>query len=334
MELTYPYILYGGAVLAAILTVITLGRAKKYRTGSKNAGVDIIDDIPHFRLMMIEYWTLRIVAVVMLIASILLSSFIAAKPVKVRTVTDEIHNRDIFICLDVSTSLDGVNLELLNKLRGMVSKLKGERFGISIFNGRSIMIVPLTDDYEYVLNMIDVLDRSISAGGEYFTGANGSTYADYYYRFAGTLDNTGRGSSYIGDGLASCLYSFPDLDEEPDRSRLIVFVTDNDLNGEPLITLPEACEICKSRGVKVFALAPEFIVDEDEFAEATRSTGGGYYNTRERRAMETMLADVQKTDVNSSVISHTAQVDVPEIACIALICCVSLFIFCLWRLKL
>lgn len=332
MELTYPYILYGGAILAAILTIFTVGKSKKYKTGSKNAGIDIIDDIPHYRLLMIEYWTLRVVAVITLVASILLSSFIAAKPVKVRTVTNELHNRDIYICMDVSTSLDGVNLELLSKLRTMVSKLKGERFGISIFNARSVMIVPLTDDYEYVLDQIDILETSIKAGGE-LKDPN-ATYEDYGYRFSGVLANDGRGSSFIGDGLASCLYFFPDLQEEPDRSRLIVFVTDNDLNGEPIIELEDACRLCEYYGVKVFALAPEFVKKEDEFSSSVTLTGGGYYNTRDTKAITNMLADVQKTDVNSTVISHSAQVDVPEVAVIALICCLSTFIFCAWRLKI
>lgn len=334
MELTYPYILYGGALLAAILSIITIGRTKKYKSGSKNAGSDIIDDIPQYRLMMIEYWVLRVIAVVTLVVSILLSSFIAAKPVKVRTITNEIHNRDIFICLDVSTSLDGVNLELLDKLKTMVSRLKGERFGITIFNARTIMLVPLTDDYEFVIEMIEKLETSIRAGGEIFNPRTGATYEEYEYRFAGTLANDYRGSSFIGEGLVSCLYSFPDLEEEPDRSRLIVFVTDNDLNGPPLITLPEACDICSYYGVKVFALSPSFVVDETEFSESITSTRGGYYNTRDRRAMSDMLADVQKTDVNSTVITHSSQVDVPDIAVVVLICCVAIYMLCLWRLKL
>ena len=337
MELTYPYILYGGIVLAAVLTLITIGKNKKYNKGARNAGVDIIDDIPHYRLLMIEYWVLRVLAVVALIVSIVLSSFIAAKPVKVRTVTNEIHNRDIFICMDVSTSLDGVNLELLGKLRTMISKLKGERFGISIFNARSVMIVPLTDDYEYVLKMIDQLEKSIEAGAETFSGSEGTTHEDYGYRFSGTLSVGGHGSSFIGDGLASCLYFFPDLEEEPDRSRLIVFVTDNELNDPDevsIVNLNEACRLCESYGVKVFGLAPDFVKDEADFNESINLTGGGYYNTRERKAMENMLADVQKTDVNSTVISHTAQVDVPEAAVIAVIISTCLFIFCEWRLKL
>lgn len=334
MELTYPYILYGGVILAAILTIVTIGKSRKYKKGNKNAGIDIIDDIPHYRVLMIEYWILRFVAVVALITSIVLSSFIAAKPVKARMITNEVHNRDIFICLDVSTSLDGVNLQLLDKLRKMVSDLKGERFGIAIFNARTVMICPLTDDYEHVLDMINTLEDSINAGGEEYNPNSGATYEQYGYRFSGTLANDGRGSSFIGDGLVSCLYLFPDLDEEPDRSRLIVFVTDNDINGEPIVSITDACHICNSYGVKVFAIAPDFVVEEQTFSSAIEFTGGGYYNTRDRKAMDRMLSDVQKTNVNSSVVSYSAQVDVPDAAIITLICCVTVFIFCEWRLKL
>ncbi|MBQ4271496.1 MAG: hypothetical protein II718_06690 [Clostridiales bacterium] len=333
MELTYPYIIYIGIAVTAILFVFTIRRIRKYKGGKKAANTDLVKEIPHYKLLMIEYGFLKVILVVSLIASILLSVYLSAKPTEVRTITRETHNRDIFICLDISTSLDEVSIDLCEELKEFVSGLKGERFGISIFNSTSVTTVPLTDDYDYVLKMIDKLESSISAGYYgYYSSASGDE-EDYGYRFAGTCGGN-RGSSIIGDGLAACLYSFPDLDENPDRSRLIVFVTDNDLLGEPVVTVPEACDLCTFRGVKVFALAPDFVVNEAEFKAAVQSTGGDYFNTRNAHAIDDMLDKVKETDVSVSYTTYTSQVDLPEVAVIALTICSVVYFVAARRLRL
>ncbi|MBR2294844.1 MAG: hypothetical protein IJ869_03685 [Clostridiales bacterium] len=333
MELTYPLILYIGIIVVAVIFVFTIKDIKSFKGGRKAANTTYVKDIPHYKVLMFEYSLLKVVLVVSLIVSILLGIFIASKPTEVRTVTKEMHNRDIFICFDVSTSLDSVSIELCEQLKDFVSELKGERFGISIFNSTSIMLCPLTDDYDYVLEILDTLEDSINAGynADYYYDID-DMYS-YGYRFAGTIGGNS-GSSLIGDGLATCLYSFPDLDENPDRSRLIVFVTDNDLLGTPVVTINEACDLCSYRNVKVFALAPDFVVNENNFKNAINSTEGGYYNTRNKKAMEDMLEEVQNTDVSASYSSYTSEVDVPEIAIVALVCTITLYFVCAWRLRL
>ena len=332
MELTYPLIIYSGVAVLSLAFIITIFSVKKYKGGIKSANGSFIKKFPRYRSLVIRYFLIKFVMISSLMAAVVLAFFLATRPTRVRTITNETHNRDIFICFDVSTSLDGVNIDLCEKLKDFVKDLKGERFGISMFNAKSVLVCPLTTDYNYVLDMIDKLEESIRAGEDVWYYADVDDPVAYGYRFSGTLSDYG--SSLIGDGLATCLYDFPDLKEEPERSRMIVFVTDNDLLGEPLVSIQDACALCKANGVKVFALAPDFIVDEKLFKASIESTGGGYYNTRDKKAMSQMMDAVEETDVNVSYKSFTTVVDVPEAGIIALICCVGVYFICARRIRL
>lgn len=332
MELKYPLILYIGAIAVAVLFVFTMFSSKGYKKGSKKANSDILRKLPQYRGLMIRYGILKTAAVFFIIVSLLVSLYLTSRPTKVRTYSEEVSNRDIFICLDVSTSLDGLNIDLLEQVKDMISELHGERFGITIFNARSILVCPLTTDYDFLLDRLDVLEESIQAGTGVEYAYQVGDWNDYGYRFSGVLETSG--SSYIGDGLATCLYAFPDLDEDPDRSRMIIFVTDNDLNGKPVVTIDEAAELCASKGVKVFALAPDGIIkDEINFKNAIESTGGGYFNTRNDRALQKMLAQVKKTDTNTTVTTEERVIDLPEIGIAVLTAAVALYIYCTWRIK-
>lgn len=331
MELTYPFALYGGLVVIILAFLITIKKHKPgFKGGKKSANTDYVKSLPHYQMLLLEYGVLKILALVSILISLLMSVFLISRPSEVRTQTNEVHNRDIFICFDISTSLDSVSMELCEQLEDFVSQLKGERFGITIFNGKAVLLVPLTTDYSYVLEELERLRSSIEAGQDvwYYSDLN----SESGYRFAGT--DSERGSSLIGDGLASCLYSFTDLDEEPDRSRLIVFVTDNDLQGDPLVTMEEAMELCAAHNVKVFSLAPYFVVDEQKFKTATLSTGGQYFNTSRRHAMEDMLSTVQQTDVSATYTTVTARTDVPKVPAIIMTVSLLVYAICVRRLKI
>lgn len=59
----------------------------------------------------------------------------------------------------------------------------------------------------------------------------------------------------IGDGLAGTLYSFPNLKEDK-KNRIIVFATDNSVDGNETVSLEEAATLCKQNGVNVYAYCP------------------------------------------------------------------------------
>jgi valyl-tRNA synthetase len=87
------------------------------------------------------------------------ASLAVARPCETFTEEGEEHKRDIFLCLDVSYSIFSQNEMLVSSLKDFVRGLDGERFGISIFNSSSVVYVPMTDDYEYVISMLDELER-------------------------------------------------------------------------------------------------------------------------------------------------------------------------------
>jgi len=338
MELTHPLIIYYGIGILALAFLVTFITTSKYKKGKKSANSSLVKKLPYYRVMVVKYWIYKIVAIVSLMVAIVSALYLATKPIEVRTVTTETHNRDIMICFDVSTSLDGVNVELCESLKSFVKKLKGERFGINIFNGRSVTIVPLTTDYAFVLDRIQLLEDSILAYNE-----------NHYYfemdeiegfRFQGTLNNHdeyGGGSSFIGEGLATTLLSFSDLEEDPDRSRLIVFVTDNELydpQGVSIISLPDACLLCREYGVKVFGLAPDFVVDEDVFEASIEATGGVYFNTRDESAMKDLIEKVRQTDVNTYYYSNKSENDVPERGMTILFISLGVYFICARRIRL
>ncbi len=332
MELIFPFFLFicAGIVAGAAIALIFLIRGKKYTGGSRSANNAYVKKLPQYKVLMLEFNLLRALAVIGIIIVLIGATILLCKPVKISSQTEEIHNRDIIIGFDVSTSLDSVSSKLCEQLKDFVSGLKGERFGIVIFNGQAVRTVPLTDDYDYVISELEHLKRSIDAGINIFFSDDLDELSAY--RFAGTSSD--RGSSLIGDGLASCLYSFPDFEEDPDRSRLIVLVTDNDVLGEEIVTVDQACQLCSYKGVKVFGLAPFFVANEEEFEASIKSTGGKYYNTRDKHAIDDIIEAVQDTDVSATFKTKTDIRDVPQVFIILLLAGTAIFSFAVWRLKL
>ena len=332
MGLTYPLLFYIclAVLAAACIVLLFIMRGKKYTSGSRSANNDYVKKLKHYKTLIFEYHILRVAAVLGIMLAVFGTSILVAKPSVVKSEVIEVHNRDIIIGFDVSTSLDSVSVKMCEQMEEFVANLKGERFGIVIFNGQAVRLVPLTDDYGYVVSELEHLKKSIEAGRDVMF------YEDLdelsAYRFAGTSSD--RGSSLIGDGLASCLYSFSDFEKDPDRARLIVLVTDNDVLGEEIVTVDKACQLCAFKGVKVFGIAPFFVSNESEFKASIESTGGKYFNTRENDAIEDAIEAVKDTDVSVTYKTNTTSKDLPEMYIVALLAGTLLFSFAVWRLKL
>lgn len=336
MELAYIWIIPVGLVLlgAAIFLGIKGFKKTQFNKGIKVANADIVEETPYFRKKLFRFRFYRILMAVSLGACILVSVFLAARPVEVKMIDPEGEKRDIFICMDISDSVDQVNMEICKQLKTMVDELDGQRFGITIFNARSVLVVPLTTDYSYVQatldKMIACFKQSLSMGDMFFN-FNDLDYSLYNFKYDGTLSDTG--SSYIGDGLASTLYDFPDLDTDPERSRIIIFATDNELNGVPIVSVSEAAALCKKHNVKVFAIAPSNIADEANFKADIESTGGRYYRADSTSVVKNIVGDIKKEQTSKTVELKTVLVDCPEILFIILLVLIVVYWFSLFRIK-
>ncbi len=337
MELMFPAAIFIGIPIAVILTFFTFKRKDAFRKGKKVANTNFIKETPLFRKLMKEYKCYRILSLISLWLALILAIIMLARPVMVEVRSTELQNRDIFICMDISDSVDQLNLDICGEIKEVVKELNGERFGITIFNGRSVLLVPLTTDYDYVLETLDKLEASFeySLGNELYISSTGEIlwdeYGLYQFKYEGTLWDDGRGSSFIGDGLASCLYNFPDLKENTDRSRLIIFTTDNELNeitASSFVSLEEAAALCTANGVKVFAVTPENIIDEEIFHHAILNTGGKHYEVTSSKVFDELVDDIRLTGTSVFTNTQILITDKPELLFIGLLIFVSMhFIF-------
>lgn len=217
--------------------------------------------IPRFRLLARRRelaMLVRVVAVLFLIGgTILLSSRLTST----ETHQPEVSNRDIMLCLDVSGSMTEYDEQLTREFSEIAQGLDGERIGLTIWNGVAVTVFPLTDDYDFVIEQLDVAAEKL---GSY----------DYHFT-AGTYIG-GNKASLISDGLVSCVDRFDRPDEE--RGRAVVLASDNDPQGKPVFTLAEAGDYAADKDVVVYGLGtPGMAYDPgatEEFKGAVKATGG------------------------------------------------------------
>ena len=345
MELMYPLIIYIGVPLVLVLFLIRFKKKDTYRKGNRVANAEFVETNPYYKKLVVQYKVFGTIAMLGLLIATWVSLVLMSRPVEVDVVTEEIKNRDIFICMDISGSVDETNVALMDELKTVVESLDGERFGITIFNAKSVLLIPLTNDYKYIMDTLDDLEESFNESllytkyleGEYLTEeemdiVNNFDYQKYYYKYAGTLGE--QGSSFIGDGLATCLYNFSDLETNTDRTRIIIMTTDNELNGTPLISIEDAADLCTKHDVKVFGIAPSHIANEEQFKGAVLSTGGAYYNTTDEKAYEKLVNDIKATDASVLEKTETIVYDQPELLVILLVVFMGIYFALSRKVKL
>lgn len=317
------WVLLLGIPLALLLCLLPFKGRKRYKDGRKVANAEFVEELPEYKALKMKYRFLYVLGTLAILAAMIFMVVMMARPVEITTIEPELRNRDIFLCMDISDSMDELNYEICDNLKKVVKELDGERFGITIFNGQTVLLVPLTNDYDYVLQTIDHLQEVLWSSMNGMETNGEFNLQDYYYKYSGTLAEYG--SSFIGEGLATTLYSFPELEEDNGRSRSIIFTTDNQLNGEPLITIEDAAELCKQYDVKVFAIAPDHVEDEDNFRNYMIGTGGKYYRNTSAGAYRQLIKDIEATDTSETAILdvQTLVMDKPQALFVFLLLCLG-----------
>ncbi len=355
MELMYSWALIVGViVLLAVVGVLYYTHKKSgsaYVNGVKAANTARIRQTALYKALERKYMILRGILIAGIIGSILSTLVLVARPYETSDVMTGVKKRDIILCLDVSYSLYELNYELTDYLKEVVKGLEGDRIGINIFNTSSVTYVPLTDDYDYVVQKLDELSEYFILQKEYM-----ETFGDYYYipeeledkyyelaeqllyfDAGTTYNNEVKGSSLIGEGLGTALYSFPYLGES-DRTRVIIMCTDNELNERrsQIIELDEAAQTCAKYGVTVFGLfpreevfyEPEMYNYEDcleEYKNAVESTGGKFYVREADLPVSEIVQDIQKQEAMLvKVVMSRQTADLPNTPFIILFICLAL----------
>jgi hypothetical protein len=204
------------------------------------------------------------------------------RPVTDRELERDVRNRDVMLCLDVSTSMNELDAIVLRQFAELAAGLRGERIGLTIFNGSAITVFPLTDDSEFIATTLDDAASSLAQRKRSFV--------------EGTEEG---GTSLIGDGLASCSMRFDN--EQRGRSRSIVFATDNALAGEPILQLTEAAALVRERDIRVYAVAAADRITAQNAAalrDAAESTGGAYFETDARSTTADVVDEIGRLEAS------------------------------------
>ena len=329
-------LIIGGILAAAVCLIAFIMRKKPDVSKSlRAANTRRLKEHPLYKRKMLEARIFRILTVAGMITALVAAVFLTSRPYKSERVQDTVSRRDIFLCVDSSSSNYSGVKELVQEFREIAAGLDGDRIGISLFNTSSIQYVPMTDDYEFALRRLDALEDYLAAQEEFMTD-----YAQKYdsvyeipdsergryeelNRIMASFDSgvtAGyelKGTSAIGEGLASCLFSFPELADE-ERTRIIIFVTDNrpELLDAPLVTLMDAAEMCAFDKVKVLGICPVSDAggsNVSEMREAAELTNGKFYEPGTALTAQMILDDIKAIENRETrTTTATVESDAPQ----------------------
>lgn len=247
-----------------------------------------------------------------------------ARPAWIETVNPEKKLRDVMLCLDVSGSMLGYDADLLGAYQDLVDRFDGERIGLTVFNATAVSAFPLTDDYDMVRNYLEEAEEGFRSWG-----SEGTDYT------ATTAPTNIQGSSLIGDGLVSCVDNFDRQDEE--RSRSVVFATDNMLAGDPLFELNEATSVAVEAKVRVYSLSPPSILattETNELKSVADRTGGKQFDMGSSTTIDTIVSEIQSQEAQLTPgRSYTIVHDMPAVPLgIAVFALAGVFVLA-WRVR-
>lgn len=338
MELKYQFVVYIGIVVIIALLVfwVLWKRNKAYQTGKKVANSIYIKAEKYYKRKVIQYKIYSVLVVIAMFSSLLFAFLLMSRPYKTEVVDEEKYKRDIILCIDVSTSVDFLNMNLIKELKNTVTELKGERFGIVIFNSSAVLLTPLTDDYEAVLEQLDMLEKCLNhRSGSFFSINDKNMFYYDNYISSGTLVGVNeRGSSLIADGLAASVFYFSDLDKE--RTRIMIFSTDNDPQGQSYVSLLDAAQMCKDKNITVFGVGTKemYTDDKEEMKAAMEKTGGRFFLEEQSGSFDQIVTEIEKQSKNLVKGNHQMRENgCPKGFFVALLCSISCMMFFTWRLK-
>ncbi|AXK45377.1 vWA domain-containing protein [Brachybacterium saurashtrense] len=243
---------------------------------------------------------LRAAQVGVAVLAVLSASVLSGRIATERLATPEFSSRDIVLCLDVSGSMYEYDTEILATFAALVDDFEGERVALSIFNSTSRTVFPLTNDYDLIqrelengAEAIDFDEFGYRLGNREYSEDKVRQYVEFVEGTRGIADE----ASIVPDGLASCAQLFDQAEE--DRSRSIIFATDNEVNGEPIFSLEEATERVSSRDIDLYTFYPGAYECGpqcfEELQTATEDQDGELYESSDPEAIPSIIGQIQKT---------------------------------------
>ena len=335
IKIMYPqFVTY--ALIAAGVLLLVWRKRKKFRKGVMVANTKYVKSTTYYKTLIFRYRIYNIFIKTLCIALILISALMTSRFYKTKKHEEEIYNRDIMLCMDVSGSVFSLDAEIIDTFIDIVSRLKDERFGISAFDSAPVTILPLTNDYNYAIIVLNKLKEAFGGTSSYDIPGYGR-YQTYNYTmiqkvFAGAYTGKG-GSSLIGDGLAYCASTFKKGD---DRTKIVILTTDNELAGNQIISVSQAASYAKSNDVKVYPIGTKTIRADkkQELVDVASTTGGVYYDFKNFSTddIAAQIEALNKTAIikNSYVTNH----DLPEMFFPYLLYLLPVLLIFDWRVRI
>ena len=106
MELIFPWFLYVGIVVLVILCILKFINRIKYKRGKRVANTGFVEETSLFKQLYLKYKILSNAAIICLLIAIATGFVLMSRPAKAEEISTDIRNRDIFICMDISDSVD------------------------------------------------------------------------------------------------------------------------------------------------------------------------------------------------------------------------------------
>lgn len=209
MELMYPIAIIICLILSILICFKNFNKNKKYTQGKKVANTQYIKETDYYKTKVKKYKILSNLIKILSVICIIATGILIARPITIQNRSDDKYNRDIIIGLDISTSQCEVNLELVKKFKDIIPAIKGDRIGIVIYNTAPIVYCPLTDDYDYINDCLDTIEKQLDLvvknnGNIPYTSISDIEGTETFtFWYGGAVANSDeRGSSLVGDGLA------------------------------------------------------------------------------------------------------------------------------------
>ena len=315
-----------GMVAAAVIVGIVLGLRRDAAAAAGPSALvsraERVRALPAFRRAVNRRLSLLGAMLGLGVIAALLGGIVAARPMAAQTIQPVNNSRDVMLCLDVSGSMADVVIEVIGVFEDLLSGFEGERIGLTIFNSSPVQVFPLTDDYVFVREHLANIRLSFDYD------------SDTPEHWVGTLN--GPGASLIPDGLAACAMRFDNLDQE--RSRSIILATDNELAGASILSLEEAAQYARAKGVRVFSLNPVHGKDATvtaELVDAATVTGGRAYALRDTTSVGQIIGEIQKQEARALKAQvQVLWVDSPDFWIAVMLVGILGFLVLVWRVRL
>ncbi len=326
MELMYPIAIIICLIVALVICFKKFNKGVKYTNGKKIANTKYIKETEYYKAILKKYKILSNTIKILSVACIITISILIARPVTVQTKSEDRYNRDILLGLDISTSQCEVNVALINKFEEIIPSIEGDRIGIVLFNTAPVVYCPLTDDYDYVNECFETIKEQLEIVIENDNHAPPTYEVDGVEMptiwYGGVRANSAqRGSSLVGDGLAGTVFSFPDLKTDSERTRIIIFATDNDVAGTEEVSLEEASMLCNQYNINLYAYCPTtkmniYATQENiaSYKSAIEKAGGKFYTGDLEQMTSNIVNEIKETKTSLLKTSKKTYVtDHPEI---------------------